>query len=544
MALTKVSYSMIVNGVVDVTNFGADPTGVADSTSAINTALAYARDNNKRNILIEGVFKISGSIIPNSTFFVMYGGSRGTTLRWAGSAGGVMLDMTGCNFFELTNINLDGDGIAGTGLLLDTNLAPGIASTTMKGTYIHKLFVTGCTDYSIRIAPALGVLTDPDVAGITYDTCWLEGAKRAIEINGNNALIHSFRTCTVGGTEYNWYINEGQAEIYDANVGGASIADIYLAGVKSQVQTYGFYTESGDSGGKLLAHDVAYQTASAELGGNLLCGVNMFQSSGASYNVIEYNSRIPLTIINASLPGNVDLGSSCTAVTCIAVDLQRFSKTFTGAGQNVLTALNCNRISGFRGITIGINGNRISSGAADDIFLVSRDATASVFLGTNQDASLNAVELDVNGNFFPVADNVQSLGKASPNRWSVVYAGTGTINTSDEREKTEILPISEAEKLCAIELKKNLGKFKFKDAVSEKGENARIHYGIGAQTVKAIFEKHGLDATKYALFCYDEWDARPDKLNEDGSVKVKGHPAGNRYGIRYEELLAFVIAAL
>lgn len=42
MSLTKVSYSMIQGAVVNALDFGADPTGVADSASAIQAALDYA----------------------------------------------------------------------------------------------------------------------------------------------------------------------------------------------------------------------------------------------------------------------------------------------------------------------------------------------------------------------------------------------------------------------------------------------------------------------------------------------------------------------
>ena len=40
MSLTKVSYSMVTGAPANVLDFGADPTGVADSTAAINDALA------------------------------------------------------------------------------------------------------------------------------------------------------------------------------------------------------------------------------------------------------------------------------------------------------------------------------------------------------------------------------------------------------------------------------------------------------------------------------------------------------------------------
>ena len=40
------------------------------------------------------------------------------------------------------------------------------------------------------------------------------------------------------------------------------------------------------------------------------------------------------------------------------------------------------------------------------------------------------------------------------------------------------------------------------------------------------------------MFCYDEWEEDRD---EEGTVVQE---AGNRYGIRYDELLAFIISAL
>lgn len=89
-----------------------------------------------------------------------------------------------------------------------------------------------------------------------------------------------------------------------------------------------------------------------------------------------------------------------------------------------------------------------------------------------------------------------------------------------------------------------LKSFKFKDAVALKGDGARIHFGIGAQSLKAAFESEGLIAEHYAVLCYDEWTEQAEILDDDGAVIEPYRPAGNRYGVRYEELLAFIIAAL
>lgn len=126
-----------------------------------------------------------------------------------------------------------------------------------------------------------------------------------------------------------------------------------------------------------------------------------------------------------------------------------------------------------------------------------------------------------------VDDNVGSLGESFA-RYSVVYSASGTINTSDEREKEQIRDLSEAEKAVATELKSNIKAYKWRHSVEEKGDGARWHFGIMAQTVQNIFESHGLDGFEYGVLCYDE---------EDGGEQ-------NRYGIRYDELMCFIIASI
>jgi hypothetical protein len=162
------------------------------------------------------------------------------------------------------------------------------------------------------------------------------------------------------------------------------------------------------------------------------------------------------------------------------------------------------------------------------------------------------------GGLQPVSDNARTLGSVST-RWSVVYAGTGTINTSDEREKT-FSDIMDAETKVALELKKLIRKFQFNDAIAEKGaDGARYHFGVGAQSVVEVFKKYKLDPSKYALFCYDEWSEQeeivetwPDELDEEGNVIREAgsrvvepyRAAGNRFGIRYDELLCFIVGAM
>lgn len=159
---------------------------------------------------------------------------------------------------------------------------------------------------------------------------------------------------------------------------------------------------------------------------------------------------------------------------------------------------------------------------------------------------------------YPTSDNALTSA-LSFWRWSVVYAATGTINTSDARTKQQVADLTAAEQAVAKRIKGLIKTFKFNDAVEAKGDGARIHVGVLAQEVAAAFEAEGLDPTKYALFCHDVWedqfeDTYEDQeiLMEDGTSKVQSVKtgtrqvvvAGDRFGIRYDQLLAFVISAL
>lgn len=167
------------------------------------------------------------------------------------------------------------------------------------------------------------------------------------------------------------------------------------------------------------------------------------------------------------------------------------------------------------------------------------DRLSSFVVGQSADGGVTAptpvFEVAANGTARPSGDGTQSLGDAS-HRWSEVFASNSSINTSDERQKQDIADIDDAETRVALALKGKLKKFKFKDAVAAKGDNARVHIGVMAQEVKAAFEAEGLDAHDYSLFCYDQWTT--------GSEETGDLETHDSYGVRYTELLTFIISAM
>lgn len=127
-------------------------------------------------------------------------------------------------------------------------------------------------------------------------------------------------------------------------------------------------------------------------------------------------------------------------------------------------------------------------------------------------------------------DGLTDLGSAV-DRFDTVFASTGTINTSDANQKQQIEELSEAELRVALSCKGLLRKFKLNSAVDIKGDDARIHVGIIAQDLKAAFEAEGLDAGEYGMFTES---TGIDGLGVERTV----------LGVRYSELLAFIIAAI
>lgn len=157
--------------------------------------------------------------------------------------------------------------------------------------------------------------------------------------------------------------------------------------------------------------------------------------------------------------------------------------------------------------------------------------------------------LESGGHLRSGSDNAYSSGTASY-RWSVVYAGTGAINTSDERDKKWRGGLTDAERAAARDILAQVGIYQWQESVDEKGADAaRLHVGVRAQRVWQIMADHGLvepigDDGKptgkcpYAFLCFDEWDATGEPDADDF------RPAGWRYGLRYDQLTLFLLPAL
>jgi len=166
---------------------------------------------------------------------------------------------------------------------------------------------------------------------------------------------------------------------------------------------------------------------------------------------------------------------------------------------------------------------------------IANTGTSPIFRNVNEDGISIITDGGqaklVSTNSSGLADNDGDIGAASY-RWDDIYATNGTIQTSDRNDKQDIAELSDAEIRVAVAAKGLLRKFRWQSAVEEKGDEARIHFGIIAQDLQDAFTAEGLDAGDYAMFISSTWTDE-----ETGEEKT-------RLGVRYSELLAFIIASI
>jgi hypothetical protein len=233
----------------------------------------------------------------------------------------------------------------------------------------------------------------------------------------------------------------------------------------------------------------------------------------------------------------------------------------TGSNNVMIGAQAGREVEGSNNVIIGTLTYR-SVTTADNKIVISNHSSTGFIDGTCLGGGNVGNILTFDALTRPASDNNRQLGTAA-RRWSVVFAGNGTINTSDERTK-EVRDGGIDDVVLRAWGKVNYAQFKFKDAIVKKGDGARWHIGVIAQQVKEAFESEGLDPFAYGILCHDKWEAEYEPVMEERTVAFLTEEgveetyskffdtgekrlvceAGDLYGIRYEEALALECAYL
>lgn len=198
-----------------------------------------------------------------------------------------------------------------------------------------------------------------------------------------------------------------------------------------------------------------------------------------------------------------------------------------GGDMAVYDSLSSGTVGGWLGYTTGAYGGagiHMQSGLGEVVATASGAKlcyggnTLSVTEGGAQTNCRMAVggDLVVSGSAAPSVDGAGSLG-FSDYRWSVVYAQTGTITTSDREKKTDISYA--LERYDALFEKLRPASYRLNG-----GTSGRTHTGLVAQDVEQALRECGLTGKDFAAF-----------------VKTQREDGGADYGLRYEELIAMCI---
>jgi hypothetical protein len=180
-----------------------------------------------------------------------------------------------------------------------------------------------------------------------------------------------------------------------------------------------------------------------------------------------------------------------------------------------------------------IVGNNIGYTYVDGNHVILRTANNGVRLADHNSDS------DVYNAFF-MPDNKESktitLGKAS-NPWYAVYANNSTIQTSDARKKTNIMPLGKSQ-IATLSLNENTEQIDIHSELFDRlqpvqynfiDDESRIHYGLVAQDVVASMDELGIGENELDLVHHDYW------IDEETGEQKES------YGLAYNNLIAMLI---
>lgn len=574
--LTKLGESVSVN------DFGAVGGGIIDDAAAIRRAIAAALAGGFKKILMPSTRYLIGSPIIVAGNFgysgIEFVGNRTTItssfdgVAWTFGSYSSPSDeyRLKCWFSGVTLVGPGTSNLNSVGILINETADVYPSNTIVKGFYL------GVSGFGALICDLGGMTIRDNHNGIDFEPSThfapndlnftncriIANEVQAIKITGFPNGVVSFTGCEIEGNNTSGTFTDNVRVCEFTSAGEVNFVNCHI---EANNGTYGVYYD-GDNSTKTLNYIGTENISSNKyvtfvnsgqlvaVGGRIINGsataniyLNSVANSYATINGTETSvSGVAGTLLNVIFiaRGGIRTGQGSASVGIGAFEATAPRNNIITAGYANTLLHNFYNAAGTRMGYLGFFNGSSTTLDQDGNLPVNININGSARIQINRSASTYALE--------PGTDNTQNLGSGGI-RWATVYAGTGTINTSDEREKEQIENIDS--KVLTAWAKVNYTQFKYKDAVETKGDKARLHFGVIAQQVKEAFESEGLDPFEYGILCYDEWDEQleiiePEVLNEKGDIIAESHitqpyiPAGNRYGVRYEEALVLECAYL
>src|SRR5438128_502038 len=193
----------------DARDYGADPSGIADSTAAIQAMFNAIPSAGGEAFFPAGIYKISASInLQNRNNLNVTGVGSGlppgggpspmqaTEFKWYGAASGTMWDARGISHCHFRDFGCNPNSIAGvTCFLFDGN--PTFNASQMC---LFENLTIGGTLSGFSIGMKVGATANTQVSEFTWIACrFYSFTTYGIQINSQNSLDHWFFGCEFQG---------------------------------------------------------------------------------------------------------------------------------------------------------------------------------------------------------------------------------------------------------------------------------------------------------------------------------------------------------
>lgn len=243
MALTKVSYSMILGAPVNVLDFGADPTGATDSTAALQAAL----DASSNVYIPTGVYKVQSQLLIPGVYqenrIIQGDGFGYTELQWYGSTSGVMFGTSSRSGVQIQGIKFSNQvGIGSTACIA---AGPGgweyssIRNCMFEGFNVGIAMGTSAADDSFFNTIAENLFVD-----CGYGVYVLGTTSGLLPSNANWVNRNKFQNC---GNGIYWTGNFTTNDFSFNDFEGAGTNGIYIEGNDSTIINCYFEMPLGNS---------------------------------------------------------------------------------------------------------------------------------------------------------------------------------------------------------------------------------------------------------------------------------------------------------
>lgn len=536
-----------------VNQFGADPTGVADSGAAFRAAVAAVSampfSNGGAGIRMgPGLYKISadptdtsntGCFIPSGV--TLYGSGMKSTTLIPGANNTNIFRVTGSygGFHDVSFTNPSSFTGCRAIRLAPTDESNTTTLSVINFNRISHFHITGPFDESFTMRPGPNVSgTDSEMYYNTISQFDILGTTRGVWLKappntggGANANTFSCGRAGQSGMNTGWQIDQGSENNF-VDCAGEGVT----TGSSPNASPTAIFVATGAGANTANNNFIRFRsegnTTSWNLNSNTTTTLIMTADSGLTAGT-AFTYVAPSSGVGYATTGYVGVGTSSPTFEHqldVVLPANGFGVSIADGGSNsnqfFHTSLSTSGGVAFSYIDFLVGGTSqvLTWGGASTsyagILRLNNPVNNILVLGVN---NADKWEIDTSGHWLAVNNGSQNIGSAS-HQIQNIYLVNAPIVSSDANLKQQVSPIDS--RALAAWSKISYSQYKLNAAVELKGSAARIHIGLIAQSIQSAFESEGLDAFEYGLLCKDTIDGE-DQLS-----------------VRYEEALALECAYL